>query len=494
MRRVLVVGDVMLDVSVECTVSRVSPEAPVIVGKEVSRREALGGAANVAANLKALGVDIVHLYGVVAHDAAGTAIGALCDEAGIQCTFMEDPEAPTTVKTRYADKTTALFRHDVDSFTTTTGSPNPDIYIPNVAAYDAVVLVDYDKGTTTLYDFPQIIIDAKEYDIPVVVDCKPVNLSLFQGATVLTPNIDELSEMVRRTLPAQMWEDSEETLLFSDNIEALLGEMGITTIVCTKGQDGLVVFSKERYVCGDSVSSLTGIPIAARAGLAVQDVTGAGDVVTAAIAAAITLQDAASVQAVCEYANTAAGLAVTQPGTTVVTHEAVEAEQARVVAQSKILTRTLCLPFCKARQKLGETLVFTNGCFDLLHPGHVHLLREAKSKGDYLIVAVNTDESIRTLKGKDRPVLPLHIRMEALASVAAVDMVVAFSEDTPEKLIQELKPDVLVKGKHGTDCPYTDAKVPGAAYMLARDARVEFVAILPGYSTSAVLAGVPDSE
>jgi len=487
MRRVLVVGDVMLDVSVECRVSRVSPEAPVIVGKEISRREALGGAANVAANLKALGVDIVHLYGVVAHDAAGTAIGALCDEAGIQCTFMEDREAPTTVKTRYADKTTALFRHDVDSFTTSTGSPTPDIYIPNVAAYDAVVLVDYDKGTTTLYDYPQIISDAKEYDIPVIVDCKPVNLAVFQGATILTPNIAELAEMVRRTLPARMWADSEETLLFSDNVEALLGEMGITTIVCTKGPDGLVVFSQERDVCGDS-----GIPIVARAGLDVQDVTGAGDVVTAAITAASTLRDGASVRTVCEYANTAAGLAVTQPGTTVVTREDVEAEQARVVAQSKIISRMLSLPLCKARQKLGETVVVTNGCFDLLHPGHVHLLREAKSKGDYLVVAVNTDESIRTLKGKDRPVLPLHIRMEALASVAAVDMVVAFSEDTPEKFIQELKPDVLVKGKHGTDCPYTDAKVPGAAYMLSRGARVEFVDILPGYSTSAVLAGVPN--
>jgi D-beta-D-heptose 7-phosphate kinase/D-beta-D-heptose 1-phosphate adenosyltransferase len=490
MTKALVIGDIMLDATIECEVSRVSPEAPVVIGRERNRKAQLGGAANVAANLKALGVDDVYLYGVTGdEDDAAHEVEELCKDLGIFPRFEYRTAQRTTVKTRYVAEGQLIFRHDAERHSISSNYKQHSTAKIDVTEYDVIVFVDYDKGVVGDYDTFKLIAQATAAQIPVVVDCKPCNLPFFTGATFITPNEAELAEMCLLYLPAV------ERSLEQDTHELAAG-FGIKWVVCTRGGAGLDVYFVARDYIRNSIEPPTRfLPKQTRR---VYDVTGAGDVVTAALGSVLARERAwsklplASQPAVhdsmFEFANTAAGLAVEQPGTTVVDLDAVITAQTEDRLSSKILLEG-AETAVEALQAVGRCVVFTNGCFDLLHPGHVHLLHAAKSEGDALVVAVNSDESVRALKGDKRPVLPLHLRMAALASLDVVDYVVPFDEETPEGLIRKLKPDVLVKGKHTTDCPHQDAPVPGADFMAARGARVVFVDTIPGYSTTAVIAG-----
>jgi len=492
MTKALVIGDIMLDVTVECEVARVSPEAPVIVGKEVGRRKALGGAANVAANLKSLGVDEVHLRGVIGSDEAGEDIEMWCKEYGIEQRTEHRNGQRTTVKTRYVADGQLIFRHDSERHYLADkdyGNMLSQAKI-DVAEYDVIVFVDYDKGVVNDYDTVKLIAQAMAAQVPVVVDCKPCNLPFFTGAAFITPNEAELAEMCLLYLPAVAGGPPEP------DTHKLASAFEIQWVVCTLGGAGLDVYAVARDYLRNSIEPpLRFLPKRTRR---VYDVTGAGDVVTAALGSSLAclvgpgrdhLFLPAADHAMFEFANTAAGLAVEQPGTTVVDRAAVLTAVAEDSLSSKILLEG-AEDVVAGHQAVGSCVVFTNGCFDLLHPGHVYLLHAAKSEGDVLVVAVNSDESVRALKGERRPILPLHLRMSALASLDVVDCVVSFDEETPEALIRKLKPDVLVKGKHaGTDCPHQDDPVPGADFMAARGARVVFIDTIPGYSTTAVLAG-----
>ena len=485
MSKALVIGDIMLDVAVECEVSRVSPEAPVLVGKEFSRTSTLGGAANVAANLVSLGVDDVRLGGVIGHDTAGDQIEKWCDKFGIKLLREYRTGQRTTVKSRYTSNGQLIFRHDAERYWHASAPPSvlsrSDI---DVLDYDVIVFADYNKGMVGDYDVGSLIAKANVAGVPVVVDCKPCNLPAFAGATIITPNEAELTEMCSLHLPSS-------TALPADKVSRLAADYDIRWVVCTRGSAGLDIYPLEKGRFGDDVEAELPLRLLPKQRRRVYDVTGAGDVITAAIAAQLAGARAEEAREpitpdmeMFEFANTAAGLAVEQPGTTVVSRDAVVSALARDRLASKIVSaEEVAAPaFSPA------CVVFTNGCFDLLHPGHVHLLREAKREGDILIAAVNSDESVRALKGAERPVLPLHLRMAALASVAAVDWVVSFDEETPEALVRKIKPDVLVKGKLTDESPHQNDPVPGADFMAARGARIVFIDTIPGYSTTAVLA------
>ena len=488
MSKVVVVGDVMLDVTVECDVSRVSPEAPVVVGREQSRTIALGGAANVAANLKSLGVAEVDLYGDCGNDAAAGEIAELCASAGINYYNARTHSSGTdgaTVKTRYTANAQLIFRHDVDRVGhCTEGDRLRNSDTVTLEGADVVVFSDYNKGVVQVYDPGAIMERASALGIPRVVDCKPVNLPAFQGATIITPNAVELATMCDLYLPC------------AKDPGMLASIYDFEWVVCTKGSLGL-----EAYTRPGLRNSKIVIPM--EHARKVYDVAGAGDVVVAAIASRVAATAQEPFRECLQFANTAAGLSVEQPGTTTVSFAAVGAAQAQDHVLSKIVNHdpqttgapprytlpTEGIARRVSRRAAGSSVVFTNGCFDLLHPGHVHLLREARSMGGFLVVAVNTDKSVRALKGTERPILPLHLRMAALAALDVVDLVVCFDEETPEALIRAIEPDVLVKGKHTTECPYKNAPVPGAAFMEAGGKKVVFVDTLPGYSTTAVLAG-----
>lgn len=475
MTKIVVVGDVMLDVTIECEVSRVSPEAPVVVGRERCRRRALGGAANVAANLKALGVEEVDLYGDCGNDAAAAEIAALCASAGINYyNARTDDAGGATVKTRYTANAQLVFRHDIDRASSCTKDAqirNTDTV--NLEGADVVVFSDYDKGVVQAYDVGTLITRCHERAIPSVADCKPSNLPAFRGAAIITPNAAELTAMCDRYLPC-----SRDAGILASTYE-------FEWVVCTKGSFGIEAYTKP------GLRNST-IVIPSEHTRKVYDVAGAGDVVVAAIASRMAANPHRAMREILEFANTAAGLSVEQPGTTTVTLDAVDAAQVQERALSKIVAvkpDVSVVASVVTRCAAGSSVVFTNGCFDLLHPGHVHLLRAARREGGFLVVAVNTDKSVRALKGEERPVLPLYLRMAALAAVDAVDLVVPFDEETPEALIHAIEPDVLVKGKHTTDCPYKNDPVPGAVFMEACGKKVVFVDTIPGYSTTAVLAG-----
>lgn len=485
MTKAVVIGDIMLDVTINCEVSRVSPEAPVVIGKEINRKSQLGGAANVAANLRTLGVDDVYLYGVTGdEDDAAHEVEEWCKDFGIFPRLEYRTAQRTTVKTRYVADGQLIFRHDKERHYISNNYKEVSAERIDLSDCDVLVFADYNKGMVDDYDIPALFGAARIADVPVVVDCKPCNLPVFAGATFITPNEAELAEMCSLYLPVVSGGPPVP------DVHKLASAHDIEWVVCTRGSEGLDVYSvAEDYRREGLVHTYNPTRIRPKRTRKVYDVTGAGDVVTAALARTLA-GPKCHPQTRCEFANTAAGLAVEQPGTTTVDYDDVITAQEEERLNSKIISTADCPAIVSYFQdECGKCVVFTNGCFDLLHPGHVHLLRAAKAEGDLLIVAVNSDESVRSLKGADRPVLPLHLRMQALASVDAVDHVVSFDEETPEALIRDLKPDVLVKGRHTTDCPHKNDVIPGADFMAARGARVVFVDTIPGYSTTAVIAG-----
>ena len=280
MTKVLVIGDIMLDVTIECEVSRVSPEAPVVIGKELNRKAQLGGAANVAANLKALGVDEVHLRGVVGDDEPGEEIESWCEDAGIEQLTEHRTAQRTTVKTRYVAEGQLIFRHDAERHYISDNYKQYSVAKIDVAEYDVIVFVDYDKGVVDDYNTNELIAQATAVQVPVVVDCKPCNLPAFIGATFITPNEAELAEMCSLYLPVVAGGPPEP------DTHKLASAYGIKWVVCTRGSAGLDVYAVARDYIRHSIEPPTRfLPKRTRR---VYDVTGAGDVVTAALGGALS--------------------------------------------------------------------------------------------------------------------------------------------------------------------------------------------------------------
>ncbi len=457
---VLIIGDVMLDRYWHGVTSRISPEAPVPVVHIKERQERPGGAGNVALNIKAVGGKVT-LIGVTGMDEIAESILAQLTEKDIHCAFIQLANVPTITKLRVLSRHQQLIRLDFED-----GFSHLDIQsIQNqmqaeLDTVDAVILSDYGKGT--LADTKTLIRTARALNKPVLVDPKGHDFAKYQGATVITPNLTEFEAIVGTCRTQNQLVEKGHHLREQLGLEALLitrSEQGMTLL--RQGHDALHLPAHTHEVF---------------------DVTGAGDTVIGILAASLaTGQDWITATAL---ANIAAGIAVTKLGAATVS--VVELEHALHKHTGRgIDDATTLKAVVKAVQANGETVVMTNGCFDILHAGHIQYLTQARQLGDRLIVAVNDDESVRRLKGNSRPINTLENRIAVLKALECVDWVVPFSEDTPEKLICQVLPDVLVKGGD-----YQINQVVGHECILAQGGQVLTLDYLEDCSTSDIIAAI----
>jgi D-beta-D-heptose 7-phosphate kinase / D-beta-D-heptose 1-phosphate adenosyltransferase len=465
---VWVVGDVMLDEYVTGAVERISPEAPVPVVRAHSTEYRLGGAANVARQIAALGAR-VSLAGIVGEDAAGERLLALCTAAGIDTrAVLRLPGRQTTRKLRVLGQSQQLLRLDFEDRTPC--PPQGTIRLlsrlaDGVPAH-AIILSDYAKGVLTAETIAGVT--RGRGAIPIVVDPKHADLARYRGATTITPNLRELELAAGRTL------DADDSGAIAAAARELLPQADLQSMVVTLGNRGMLVVPRAG-------------PETAVAALRheVYDVTGAGDTAIAVLTLALAAR-APLVQAV-RVANAAAGVAVTQVGAVAVSPGNIrDALAAR--PDSKLLARQDLAARAAAWRLAGKRIVFSNGCFDLLHAGHLALLQHAAKLGDILVLAINSDASVRRLKGPERPLVPESERAALLAALTFVDAVTVFDEDTPLAVLTEVRPHVLVKGGD-----YQVADVVGRELVEAAGGRVEIVPLTPEKSTTSLLERIRGS-
>jgi len=468
---VLVIGDVLLDRFVEGKVSRVSPEAPVPVLKYGAARARLGGAGNVAANLVAYGCGAA-LVGLTGDDEAARELGALCAEhPRLAPRLVKDRSRPTTVKTRYLGGWHQLLRVDAEEIhpmASDVAAAILDAARQSMTTSGAVVLSDYGKGVLDATTIAALIAAAREAGLPVIVDPKKATTDIFNGASLITPNVEEMAQFTG--IRAESDEAAEAAC------RRVLEISVIDAVLVTRGEAGMTLVERGG-----------GEPLHVRAAThRVFDVTGAGDTVVATLSAALAA-DASLADAV-RLANAAAGVAVTKPGTAVVypaeLSQALGGDQNGRVVDAADAARQVA-----GWKDQGLRVGFTNGCFDLLHRGHLYSLEQAARRVDRLVVGLNSDASAAKLKGPGRPVQDEATRAAVIAALRSVDLVVVFGEDRPEALIETLVPDVLFKG---TD--YREDEVAGGAFVKANGGRVELLPLLPGHSTSATVERLRGEE
>ena len=461
--RVLVVGDVMLDRFVYARVSRISPEAPVPVLAVEREAASLGGAGNVARNIASLGGRAT-LIGGRGEDEAGDHIAELlARETAIDDALVVLEDARTTEKIRYIADQQQVMRADREA-------PWPDVVNEMalaaareaIAHHDVLVISDYAKGFLPPTLIRALIALAKSQGKPVIVDPKGAEFSPYDGASLITPNRHEAG------LATGMDTDSDAAAAAAarhllDSLPALGG------VLVTRGPAGLSLVEREE----DAIH----VPARARD---VFDVSGAGDTVVAALA--LSLAAGSDLQNAARLANVAAGIAVTRVGTAAVTAGEI-ASELQVRQMESVEKKIVSLERALERQALwrgeGCKIGFTNGCFDLVHPGHISLLAQARAACDRLVVGLNADASVRRLKGDGRPVQDEMARAIVLASLAAVDLVVIFPEDTPENLIRQLRPDILIKG-----ADYKREDIVGADFVASYGGEVMLAELVPDRSTS----------
>jgi D-beta-D-heptose 7-phosphate kinase / D-beta-D-heptose 1-phosphate adenosyltransferase len=465
--RVLVLGDVMLDRFVYGSVTRVSPEAPIPVLEVLRSLDSGGGAANVARNVAAIGATVT-LIGVTGNDPwAADLREQLATSPGIDAQLIVDFDRPTTVKTRYVADGQQILRADRELRASLSADVERRIlaqFEDSLRHADVVVLSDYAKGVLSKRITQTAIQAARDAAKPVIVDPKSKDLRKYTGATVLTPNRLELQAACGfECATDETVESAARPFLDNDVCGAM---------VVTRGKDGMSVVVK-----GQAAVHLRTM---ARQ---VFDVSGAGDTAVAAMASGIAA--GASIVSASTLANLAAGIVVGKLGTAVVTVSELIEQLTPLAARagdSKIYTLESVLKLVHAWRANGASIAFTNGCFDLVHPGHVSLLDQAKRTADRLIVGLNADASIRRLKGPDRPIQNEIARATVLSSLKFVDAVVIFSEDTPIEMIHALEPDVLVKG-----ADYTLDAVVGGDFVRSRGGSVVLADLVEGESTTSMV-------
>jgi D-beta-D-heptose 7-phosphate kinase/D-beta-D-heptose 1-phosphate adenosyltransferase len=457
-----VVGDLMLDEYVMGAVERISPEAPVPVVRVRDTEHRLGGAANVARQVAALGAKVT-LAGVIGDDAAGTDFLRLCEASNIDTrAVIRLPERRTTRKLRVLGHSQQLLRLDWEDVRPCT----PQVSVRMVSKLtagpppDAIILSDYAKGVLTSETITAVT--GLRGTGPVVVDPKHRDFTRYRGATTVTPNLRELEAAAGQSL------DADDPEAIAAAARPLAQAAGFEAMVVTLGDRGMLVVP----VQGENIP----VPAIQRA---VYDVTGAGDtaisVLTLSLAARATLHSAA------QLANAAAGVSVGQIGAVAVDSGSIrDALTAR--PEGKILGREDLVARAATWRMAGKRIVFTNGCFDLLHAGHLSLLSQAAKLGDVLVLAINSDASVRRLKGPERPLVPQEDRAAVLAALGFVDAVTIFDEDTPLEVMQSVRPNVLVKGGD-----YKLEDVVGREFIEAAGGRVVLVQLTPEKSTTALV-------
>lgn len=457
--RVLVAGDVMLDRYWHGPAGRISPEAPVPVVRVSDIEDRPGGAANVALNMAALGAQAA-LVGVAGGDEAEDILRQRLGAAGIQCRFQDAEGRPTITKLRVISRQQQLLRLDFEEpFAELDPAPFTADVKAALAGCGALVLSDYLKGA--LRDCQALIALAREASVPVLVDPKGTDFGRYRGATLLTPNLGEFEAVVGPVT-------SERELV--EKGLSLIDELDLQALLVTRGEQGMTLLRP-----GHAELHL---PARARE---VFDVTGAGDTVISTLAVCLaagsTLDDAVAL------ANIAAGIVVAKLGTAVISAP----ELRRAVSEAGgggrgVMTEEQLLIALDDAREHGERIVFTNGCFDIVHAGHVGYLDSARRQGDRLVVAVNSDDSVRRLKGSGRPINSCDRRMAVLAALEAVDWVVSFSDDTPESLLRKIRPEVLVKGGD-----YSVSEVVGADIVAGYGGEVKVLDFVENVSTTRIV-------
>ena len=462
--RVLVIGDLMLDSFVYGQVSRISPEAPIPVLLSTTTKSMAGGAANVAVNLAALGAGPV-LLGVAAHDAPGMALRNLLERGPhrVVCAMTADTGRPTTLKTRYVAGAQQMLRVDQEQ-AGAIGPATEDALIAalkaNIGAVRILALSDYSKGVLTDRVIREALRIGAAHNIPVIVDPKRADFSIYRGATYIKPNMSELQRATGIVC------DSDERVL--EAVQLVIKQTG-AGVLLTRSEKGMSLFEPARPQ--QHVRSMV---------REVYDVSGAGDTALAAFAGALAGgYDAGQAMLM---ANAAAGIAVSKLGTAVVTAAELSAalnEGIFLEPADRVLGPERAAALCETWRQRGLRIGFTNGCFDILHAGHVSLLSAAAAQCDRLVVGLNSDASVKRLKGPARPAQIEASRAQVLASLDAVDLVVIFGDDTPMELITRLKPDVLVKG-----ADYAENAVVGGDFVKSYGGRVYLARLVEGQSTT----------
>ena len=462
--KVLVIGDVMLDRFWHGAATRISPEAPVPVVKVAGVDDRPGGAGNVAINLAALGVETT-LSGLVGDDEHAKQLRSAVEAKGVRWSVMPCP-ADTIVKLRVLSRNQQLIRMDFEAPLDDYADESFLQYASNlIAEHDVVLLSDYAKGTLT--NIEALISACGVLNTPVLVDPKGADFSRYAGATLITPNLSEFEAVVGAC--------HQDDTVISARARDLCEQHGFEAVLVTRSERGMTLQSKE----GEPLH----LPALARE---VFDVTGAGDTVISAMAAGLASQD--SFENSTRLANVAAGLVVGKVGTATVTRE--ELQGALLQSEGDVqdlpafgvVTEQEAVAAVARLKAEGQRVVMTNGCFDLLHPGHVTYLSQAAALADVLIVAVNDDASVTRLKGPVRPINGIESRMSVLAGLRSVSYVVAFSEDTPARLIEAISPDVLVKGGD-----YTIKEIAGHEHVLESGGEVIILEFVEGFSTTATI-------
>ena len=464
--KVAVIGDIMLDCFVYGDVSRISPEGPIPVLHIEKQQEMLGGAGNVFANLQALGVQTT-LIGVIGKDENGKALEKLTDLEGCKAILIEEKGRRTILKTRYIAQNQQLLRVDSESKAAIDNKTQAEILKKAqkiIKTSNVLILSDYNKGTLTPDLIQSLIQFANDNKVKVIVDPKGTDYSIYKGAYVVTPNKGELSAA------SGMATDSDDNV--SQAAQKIIHEAGVDNILATRAADGISVVEHD--------GQITHFPTQA---LEVYDVSGAGDTVVAVTAASLAV--GSDLKAAAQLANKAGALVVAKLGTaTISAKELAGADTGSALVEDWDLAKEMIAEWKNKGLKVG----FTNGCFDIIHHGHVSYLAQAKERCDRLIIGLNHDQSVKILKGELRPINDEQARASVLKALASVDMVVSFGaqktneDNTPSAVIGELKPDVIFKGGD-----YTIDQLPEAKVAMAYGGTVDIMPLYEGYSTTNII-------
>jgi D-beta-D-heptose 7-phosphate kinase/D-beta-D-heptose 1-phosphate adenosyltransferase len=461
--KVLVVGDIILDQYIYGETNRISPEAPVPILRVDNTEERAGGAANVAINVSSLGVSVL-LLGITGKDDSSKRLENILTNKKVDCHFIKQEGFPTITKQRVLSRHQQLIRLDYEKERETLDTSDLiEKFLELIDSVDVVILSDYAKGS--LDKVQALIKHAKDKNVTVLVDPKSKDFSIYKSASVITPNLKEFEAVVGEC-------NSDEMLI--EKAGKLRKELSLKALLVTRGEKGMTLIRDKQS------------PVHLKAEThEVFDVTGAGDTVIAVLASALAcdheLEDATAL------ANTAAGLVVEKLGAATVTVEELNGANVNKFQSSVSMDRQAALQVINKAKRNGEQIVMTNGCFDILHMGHINYLIKARTLGDRLIVAVNDDDSVKRLKGDSRPINPLNNRMTVLAALACVDWVVPFNEDTPEELISMFEPDILVKGGD-----YTEEQIAGATFVRKTGGNVVILPFEDGCSTTSILEKIKD--
>jgi D-beta-D-heptose 7-phosphate kinase/D-beta-D-heptose 1-phosphate adenosyltransferase len=462
---VLVVGDVMLDEYLYGTIDRISPEAPVGVLSWTSREACLGGAANVARNLAHLGCE-VFLAGVVGRDQAAQELLQLAKQSGAHTEGIVVEDRPTTLKTRVIGHGQQVLRIDKETrseLNEHSAARLLDFVKKVLPLVDGVILSDYAKGVLGPAVCKSVIDMASAAGRSVVVDPKGDDFTKYRGASLLTPNKAELGRSTQ--LPVRNEDEIRTAIAF------LFSRTECQAILVTRSEEGMSLYTKtgtEKHIQTEART--------------VFDITGAGDTVISMIARVFFGDQ--DLETAARLANVAAGIKVGKMGAAAVSMEEISAwiRQRESAGRQKLVDLAQAKQLVSMARSQGRKIVFTNGCFDLLHSGHVHLLQKAKALGHILIVAINDDDSVRQLKGDGRPLISVHDRARIIAALESVDYVTVFSDSTPLRLIEELKPDVLVKGGN-----YSLDEVVGQKEVEKYGGRVALIPTIDTQSSSKII-------